>query len=1104
MRSALCLSGGGIRSATFGLGILQGLARCGLLDKFHYLSTVSGGGYIGSWLSAWIKNHPRGIDGVVEELSKSCSKVSLKAPPDSALNPDPRPIRHLRKFSNYLAPKTGLTSVDFWTLITTFIRNMFLNWLVLISLLGAVMMIPRFYLVAITLAPNWAELATKYLKNHPLQPNWDLWADSVKHQWDIGLTILLAVGFALLAVAMAYAIIDVPSTGDARYSQRLFLWFRQLPLLLASLILAAWWAVFRNVHGSEPFQPTEWRPKFILFAVASYLSGGLLAIIIVLFRKWHKARPDRFLDSFLRTGTIVLTAVFAGVCLWAVATRIFIVPAGNPVWPEANVVALLLAVLLLVNFLLPGPFLGSFSRTGTIVLTAAFAGLCLWAMATRLFLFPSGTDFVLNRDCETIQTANQEEKLWFQTPPHPSFKLPAGTKFVKTGGSPGASLGENEFVLKQDCKAIEIPSEQEKTLPARTRVRFAGENLTALQPALVPAPARHALNYVCFAPALILGALMLVNFLFTGLASKVTKDEDREWWGRSAAWILVTIVGWIAFNVMVLWGAQAITATTTGNQLQVFYGQVSTNRFAKAILGAFGGVSGIAGALLALRSKLGKTLGQKWGFQRLLVVVAAVFFLLLSVVISWALLVISSRPGVQEITMWFLPSAVGTTWHGERLFVISFLTGITLLFGILMGFFINANTFSLHAIYRNRLIRAYLAASCQTVDPDDASPKARNPLGPEDASPKARNPHLFTGFDPEDNFELHKLYSRKPDHVHKPLHVLNGALNLVKGGELAWQERKAESFTMSCLHCGSWHVGYRPSTEYGNDGKGITLGTALAISGAAANPNMGYHSSPVVGFLMTLFNVRLGWWLGNPGKWGAKTWHRSGPRYSVGPLFSEAMGNTTDRYKYVNLSDGGHFENLGLYEMVLRRCHYIVVSDAGEDPECSFADLGEAIRKIRIDFGIPIKFEPMTIYPRSQIDSLKKRAKRGKTCAIGRICYSEVDPAVDGKKVPDGIIIYIKPACYGDEPRDIYEYFTKSETFPHESTTDQFFSESQFESYRMLGEYTMERLCPDPAGDFSCFVREILTSHLQIEPPKWPEWLAPLISNSSERNRRHR
>jgi len=1054
-RSALCLSGGGIRSATFGLGILQGLARCGLLDKFHYLSTVSGGGYIGSWLSAWIKNHPQGIDGVVKELSKSCSKVSVKDPHDSALNPDPRPIRHLRKFSNYLTPKTGLTSVDFWTLIATFIRNMFLNWLVLISLLGAVMMIPRFFLVAITLAPNWAELATKYLKNHPLQPNWDLWADSVKHQWDIGLTIFLAVGFALVAVAMAYAIIDVPSTGKARFrfSQRHFLIFRTLPLLLASLIFAAWWAVFRNVHGGEPFQPTEWRLRFIFFAVASYLSGGLLATTILLFRKDRdKARPGRFIDSFLRTG-IVLTAAFAGVCLWAMATRIFLVRAGNALNYVFFAEALLLAGLLLANFLFTGltswvtkdedreswgrSFLDSFSRTGTVVLTTAFAGFCLWAMATRLFLSPTG-EFLLKGDCEATLIPTQQQIL-----------IPAGRIWGR------ASFSDNEFTLKRDCEATliptqeEIPRQERITLQEGDQVRFAEKDRGALEPMLAPAPAQHALNYVCFAPALILGVLMLVNFLFTGLASWVTEDEDREWWGRSAAWILITIVAWIVFNVMVLWGAQAITATTTGNQLQVFFGQVEASPVAKAVLGAFGGVSGIAGALLALRSKLGKKLGQKGGFQSLLVVVAVVFFLLLPVVISWALLVISSWPWVQDITMSFLPWDVGRGWHGERLFVISFLTGITLLFGILMGFFINANTFSLHAIYRNRLIRAYLAASCRAG---------------------ARKPNLFTGFDPEDNFELHKL---SPE---RPLHVLNGALNLVKGEELAWQERKAESFTMSRLHCGSWHVGYRPSTEYG---KGITLGTALAISGAAANPNMGYHSSPVVGFLMTLFNVRLGWWLGNPGSSGAKTWHRSGPHYSVGPLFSEAMGNTTDRYKYVNLSDGGHFENLGLYEMVLRRCHYVVVSDAGEDPECSFADLGEAIRKIRIDLGIPIEFDRMSIYPRGQIDALKRAGQKGYTCAIGRIGYSELDRDANGKKAPDGILIYIKPACYGEEPRDIYEYFKRSETFPHESTADQFFSESQFESYRMLGLYTMQNLCEKSVRDFPDFIEEI-QKHLTV------------------------
>ncbi len=102
-RSALCLSGGGIRSAIFGLGILQGLAKHGLLSGFDYLSTVSGGGYVGGWLSAWIRNHQRGVTGVVEALARR---------PESTLNPEPQPVRHLRAFSNYLTPKTGFTSVD--------------------------------------------------------------------------------------------------------------------------------------------------------------------------------------------------------------------------------------------------------------------------------------------------------------------------------------------------------------------------------------------------------------------------------------------------------------------------------------------------------------------------------------------------------------------------------------------------------------------------------------------------------------------------------------------------------------------------------------------------------------------------------------------------------------------------------------------------------------------------------------------------------------------------------------------------------------------------------------------------------------------------------
>src|SRR6266481_6938890 len=309
-RAALCISGGGIRSATFGLGILQGLARCDLLDKFHYLSTVSGGGYIGSWLSAWIKNDPDGMRGVV---------AKLKHRPDSPLEPEPEPIRQLREFSNYLAPKAGLTSVDFWTLIATFVRNMFLNWLVLISWLAAAMMIPRLYLASINLQPNWPAWGldmdlTKYA----------LMTGQIKHDWDIWLNILLAIGGALIAIAMAYAIIDVPSTGNARLPQRRFLEFRQLPLLLASLVLAEWWALLRNVHGSEPFEAREWLSKFVAFSVASYLTGGVLATLVLAFRKQKRKR--RFIDSLWRLGIIALAATLAGSCLWATATRMFLEP----------------------------------------------------------------------------------------------------------------------------------------------------------------------------------------------------------------------------------------------------------------------------------------------------------------------------------------------------------------------------------------------------------------------------------------------------------------------------------------------------------------------------------------------------------------------------------------------------------------------------------------------------------------------------------------------------------------------------------------------------------------------------------------------------------
>ena len=828
-RSALCLSGGGIRSAIFSLGILQGLARKGLLQTFDYLSTVSGGGYVGGWLTAWIKNHPRGAAGVIEELQRE---------PDLTLNPEPQPIRHLRAFSNYLTPRNGFFSVDSWTLLATYVRNIFLNWLVLISWLAAAMMAPRLYLAAVLLPPE----------------GWTGWANyqQALGQYHIAMNVLLGVSFILVAVGMAYAIVDVPSTGNAGFRQSRFLWFRQLPLGLAALALTEWWALLSTIDDNKWYYSTRGLLCFIGFPVTAYLFGGLMGSGFLWFRR-RPAAEQHPVASILRLSTIFVTTAFGGFCLWLVATR-------------------------------------SFSN-----------------------------------------------------------------------------------------------------------------------------PANDAVNYVCFAPAVVFSMLLLVNFLFTGLASWVSQDQDREWWARSAAWILIMIFGWIAVNFVVLWGAQIVT-TKPSDQLAVFLGQVRAGAAAKALVAALGGATGVAGVLLTLRSKFGNTLGSRRIVYGLLVAVAVVFFVLLAIILSWIFLILSSH----TTAMQRLETHQSYRPYQNELFLVFLVTAGTLLFGIVMGFFINVNKFSLHATYRTRLIRAFLGAS-----------RIR----------EARRPHLFTGFDPDDNIFMRDL-SRD-----KPFHVINAALNLVKGKELAWQERRAESFTISRLHCGSWHLGYRPSSEYGDK---ISLGTALTISGAAANPNMGYHSSPIVGFLMTLFNVRLGWWLGNPGSPGKKTWRRGGPRYAVGPLFSEALGNTTDCYKYVNLSDGGHFENLGLYEMVLRRCQFILLVDAGQDFDYVFEDLGNAIRKIRIDLGIPIEIKVVSPRKLEKKDPIPR-------CAFGTIRYSEVDKAGS-----DGSFIYIKPVIAGDEPPDVSNYAAAHPEFPHEPTTDQWFSESQLESYRLLGLHTVETICgPD-------------------------------------------
>jgi hypothetical protein len=527
----------------------------------------------------------------------------------------------------------------------------------------------------------------------------------------------------------------------------------------------------------------------------------------------------------------------------------------------------------------------------------------------------------------------------------------------------------------------------------------------------LPVPANSPEAYVVLAAPCVLAVMLLAGALFVGIQSfkdKYMKDEDREWFARDGGWVFISIVAWMFIACIVLYVPAFM------NYLAVnFRGWVS------AAVAAAGGISGVASALIGWsaktssndakgeQSKLGSVLNHLAG--KLL---APVFLVVLLGSLSLA-----SKTALGQFSIF-------NEYHWDTPIWQTVVAIALFLLGYFIGWMLSVNRFSMNALYRNRLIRAYLGASRMRDD---------------------RKAHLFTGFDPGDNLKLCELKRQRP------LHILNLTLNLTGGGELAWQNRKALSLTASPLHVGSSYgkIGYLDSESY-TDG-GLTLGTALTISGAAANPNCGYSSSAVLTFLMGLLDVRLGAWLPNPGKLKKQNWTKDSPDSPL-VLVQETLGMADADHPWVNLSDGGHFENLALYEMARRRSKYIVLSDASEDHTYNFESLANAIQKIRIDLGIRI--EPVRD-PRIW----KKDKPDTKRCALYRIHYSDVDHVL-GKKPDelDGWLLYIKPGITGKEARDILKYSNEHADFPHETTADQWFTESQFESYRALGKLTMEEI----------------------------------------------
>ena len=587
---------------------------------------------------------------------------------------------------------------------------------------------------------------------------------------------------------------------------------------------------------------------------------------------------------------------------------------------------------------------------------------------------------------------------------------------------------------------------------------------------------------IVFGSGVLMTITLLVGTLHIGLVGRGSMDVVREWWARLGGYLTLITLGWlllagtvafaplglrwvlfelrnwhsISISAALLWIAHNYLGLKAASSSRISGDEAKSPAAQKAASGTpcetpEGKKSGVLEALKSPRVL--NALAKSAPYVFLVGIV-----ILLSAAVHIAIGLAFDLKETKEL--WSLTSdapwslLAGDYWNVVQSAPAGWLAGLGAIFflaGLALSWRVDVNDFSLHHFYRNRLVRCYLGAS----------------------NPK-RNPEPFTGFDPADDVALCEFADNYPG----PYPLINAALNITGGEELGYATRRAKSFVFTPLYCGyelgasgdgpqrfTCDDGYLPTfakTELGRSASGvakfgselgISLGTAMAISGAAASPNMGYHTSAATAFYMALFDVRLGWWMGNPRY--PRNWKSPGPALGLGYLLSEVLAQSDQKKGYVYLSDGGHFENLAVYELIRRRCRLIVAGDADCDLQYGFGDLLSLIEKARTDFGARIEIDCGTIRP---ADGGRQSEHNFVT---GTIYY-------DPKNCDDkGTLILIKASmpvkvaagagpCDPDNrklPDDVWRYYDQHKTFPHQSTGDQWFDELQFESYRALGEY---------------------------------------------------
>jgi predicted acylesterase/phospholipase RssA len=321
-------------------------------------------------------------------------------------------------------------------------------------------------------------------------------------------------------------------------------------------------------------------------------------------------------------------------------------------------------------------------------------------------------------------------------------------------------------------------------------------------------------------------------------------------------------------------------------------------------------------------------------------------------------------------------------------------------------------------------------------------------------------------FEPLDDLKLSAMSADKG-----PYQIINAALNIQGSLDANTRGRNADFFTFTRDFVGSdltlfastqdrevnfmpQRPEFAPTEDMERLEPMLDVATAMAISGAAVSANMGSSTVKPLSPTLALLNIRLGYWLRNP-------WELALPRTPPRIFFDfinvfltkfylplEMLNFLTERSRNIYLSDGGHIENLGIYQLLKRGCQLIIAIDAEADPTMSFPSFVKMERYARIDLGIRFDIQLEEVAEATnRLNWEPETRSHGPHCAVGRIMYP------DGN---EGVLLYVKSSLTGDDADYVRDYKKRHPRFPHETTGDQFFTEEQFEDYRALGFHAVD------------------------------------------------